>query len=400
MRILFHHRIRSKDGQYVHIEELTRALARLGHELIFVGPAAIEQEEFGSDAGLVALLKKRLPSFLYELLEFSYSIPAFLRLWRAVKVHRPDGIYERYSLFFPAGVWVRKLLEVPFLLEINAPLLEERSRYAGLKLTSLASWSEKYVWRGADVTLPVTQVLAGYVRLAGVQDSRIVVIPNGVDREKFSRQPERERAKQLLGLEGRLVLGFTGFLREWHKLEHVVDWIADHPGTPPRHLLITGDGPARQAVEQRARERGISHAVTITGVVTRQEVSRYVAAYDVALQPAVVAYASPLKLFEYLALGCAILAPSTPNIREVLSDGDNGLLFDPGDDSSFSDALQRICDDDDLRKRLGENARLTIEKCHYTWDHNAQQVIQLFGRLGAKTAVNQALSEVGQSIRD
>jgi len=138
MKILFHHRIRSKDGQYVHIEELTRALSRLGHEIIFVGPTAIEQEEFGSDAGLVALLKKRLPSFLYEILEFSYSIPAFLRLWRAIRVHRPDGIYERYSLFFPAGVWVRKLMEIPFLLEINAPLLEERSRYAGLKLTNLA----------------------------------------------------------------------------------------------------------------------------------------------------------------------------------------------------------------------------------------------------------------------
>ncbi len=400
MKILFHHRIRSKDGQYVHIEELTRALSRLGHEIIFVGPTAIEQEEFGSDAGLVALLKKRLPSFLYEILEFSYSIPAFLRLWRAVRVHRPDGIYERYSLFFPAGVWVRKLMETPFLLEINAPLLEERSRYAGLKLTNLARWSEKYVWQGADVTLPVTQVLAGYVRLTGVQESRIVVIPNGVDRVKFGRQPARDPAKQLLGLEGRLVLGFTGFLREWHKLEQVVDWISDHPGPSQRHLLITGDGPARQAVERRAKERHISHAVTITGVVAREEVSRYVAAYDVALQPAVVAYASPLKLFEYLALGCAILAPSTPNICEVLSDGDNALLFDPADDSSFSSALQRICDDDSLRKRLGENARLTIEKGHYTWDHNALQVIQLFERLGARTAVNQPQREVEQSIQD
>ena len=400
MKILFHHRIRSKDGQYVHIEELTRALSMLGHKIIFVGPAAIEQEKFGSDAGVVVLLKKSLPSFLYEILEFSYSIPAFLRLWWAVRVHRPDGVYERYSLFFPAGVWVRKLLEIPFLLEVNAPLLEERSSYAGLKLTGLARWSEKYAWRGADVTLPVTQVLAEYIRKAGVQESRIVVIPNGVDREKFSKQPEREHAKQLLGLDGRLVLGFTGFVREWHQLDRVVDWIADHPGPSPRHLLITGDGPARQLVERRARERRIDHAVTITGVVNREEISRYVAAYDVALQPAVVAYASPLKLFEYLALGCAILAPSTPNIREVLIDGENGLLFDPRDDSSFSKALQRICDDDGLRKRLGENARATIEKGHYTWDSNARKVIQLFERLGAGTPLNQTSGREGPSIPD
>jgi hypothetical protein len=92
MKILFHHRIRSKDGQFVHLEELSRALVRLGHEIILIGPAAIEKEEFGSDAGLIDALKKNLPAFVYELLEFAYSIPAFLRLWRAARRHRPDGI--------------------------------------------------------------------------------------------------------------------------------------------------------------------------------------------------------------------------------------------------------------------------------------------------------------------
>jgi hypothetical protein len=56
MKILYHHRIRSKDGQYVHVEEMTAAFARLGHEIVLVGPAAIETEEFGSDAGAVGRL--------------------------------------------------------------------------------------------------------------------------------------------------------------------------------------------------------------------------------------------------------------------------------------------------------------------------------------------------------
>src|SRR5215472_1443816 len=99
MKILYHHRIRSKDGQFVHLEELTRALIQLGHEIVFVGPKTIDKEEFGADAGWVAKLKKLLPRFLYELLEFGYSFPAFFRLWRAVRVHCPDGIYERYNLF-------------------------------------------------------------------------------------------------------------------------------------------------------------------------------------------------------------------------------------------------------------------------------------------------------------
>jgi glycosyltransferase involved in cell wall biosynthesis len=400
MKILYHHRIRSKDGQYVHIEELTSAIKKLGHEIILVGPGAIEKEQFGSDAGFIAWLKRSLPAFVYELLEFGYSFPAFLRLWRTARAHRPDGIYERYSLFFPAGIWLHRLLRIPLLLEINAPLLNERSCYGGLQLTRLARWSEEYVWRGADFVLPVTQVLAEFVSRTGVQESRIVVTPNGVDREKFQYQPGRIAAKQALGLEGSLVLGFTGFMREWHRLERVIDWIADHPGAPPCHLLIAGDGPARQSVERRARERGISRSVTITGVVGREEVIRYVAAYDVALQPAVVPYASPLKLFEYLALGCAILAPSMPNIREVLIDEENSLLFDPDDNESFNKALRRICGDDALRQRISENARRTIEKCQLTWDHNAERVIQLFERLGVRGQTKEVAPEAKHLIQD
>jgi glycosyltransferase involved in cell wall biosynthesis len=383
MKILYHHRIRSKDGQYVHIEELMRALKRLGHEIILVGPRAIEKEEFGSDAGLIAKLKKRLPRFFYELLELSYSFPACVRLWRAARRHQPDGIYERYSLLFPAGIWVRWLLRIPFLLEVNAPLFDERSRYGGIQLNWLARWSEKYVWHAADFVLPVTRVLAGYVSDAGVPESRIVVIPNGVDRTRFQNQPDREEVKKSLSLEGKLVLGFTGFVREWHRLDCVIDWIADHGGLPARHLLITGDGPARGALEKRARERGVSHALTITGTVSREEVSRYVAAYDIALQPAVVAYASPLKLFEYLALGCAIIAPSTPNIREILTDGENALLFDPSERNSFGHTLERLCEDSHLRERLSQNARRTIEERQLTWDHNAGRVLQLFAKLTA-----------------
>ena len=394
MKILYHHRIRSKDGQYVHVGELTDALKGLGHEIILIGPKAIEKEKFGSDAGLIAKLKKCLPGFLYELLEFSYSFPACVRLWRAVKRHHPDGIYERYSLLFPAGIWVRRLFRIPFLLEINAPLLDERSRYDGIQLKRLARWSEEYVWRAADLVLPVTRVLAKRVMMSGVPESRIAVIPNGVDRAKFQNQPNREEAKKQLGLEGKLVLGFTGFIREWHRLDRVIDWLATYQGHQSRHLLLTGDGPARSALEQRARDRGVSHAVTITGVVSREHVSRYIAAYDIALQPAVVEYASPLKLFEYLALGCAIVAPSMPNICEVLTDGENALLFDPSDGDSFSDTIERLCEDSSLREHIRQNARRTIEDRQLTWDHNARRVLQFYAKLGALRTTSEIGTEV------
>jgi glycosyltransferase involved in cell wall biosynthesis len=382
MKILYHHRIRSKDGQYVHLEELTSALSNLGHEIILVGPAAVEKEEFGSEAGVVDTLKRILPAFTYEMLEFGYSLWVYARLRSAIRRFKPDCIYERCNLFQIAGVWAKRIYKLPMLLEVNAPLMEERQKYSGLSLIALAKWSQNYVWYAADYLLPVTEVLAGYLRRAGVPDSRIVVIPNGVNRARFQRTCSREEAKRRLGLDGRLVLGFTGFVREWHGLQRVID-LSAHMGEAARvHLLVVGDGPARKSLEDHARALGIANSVTFTGVIARNEVARYIEAFDIALQPAVVPYASPLKLFEYMVLGCAIIAPAMPNLCEILVHDQNALLFEPDKLESFSGAVSLVCSDAVLRERIGKGAAKTILDRNLTWENNAKMVTSLFESLG------------------
>lgn len=381
MRILYHHRTRSKDGQYVHIEEMIHALRAQGHEVIIAAPPSAENEEFGADAGAVALLKRWLPKWFYELAELGYSLVAYRRLAKAIRAHRPDCIYERYNLFLPAGVWAARRYKLPLLLEVNAPILEERSRYDGLSLTRLARWSQAYAWRNADVVLPVTQVLGDIVASYGVDEKRIVVIPNGINGERFESAPDVEAAKRALGLDGRLVLGFTGFVRDWHGLDKVLNLIAADPPDSQRHLLVVGDGPARPALERQARELGIANRVTFTGIVGRDDVARHVAAFDIALQPAVVAYASPLKLFEYLALGKAIVGPAQPNIEEILRQDHNAVLFDPADPDGLAHAVSRLCEDAALRARVAANAQRTIADLELTWGQNASKVIRLFGAL-------------------
>ena len=93
MKILYHHRTRSKDGQFVHIEEMIRALRQLGHDVIVVAPPSAETESFGSDAGMVAWLKRSLPQFVYEIMELAYSLVAYRRLAKAVREHKPDCLY-------------------------------------------------------------------------------------------------------------------------------------------------------------------------------------------------------------------------------------------------------------------------------------------------------------------
>jgi glycosyltransferase involved in cell wall biosynthesis len=330
---------------------------------------------------MVAWLKRHIPKFIYELMELFYSVVAYSQMADAVKKHRPDCLYERYNLFLPAGVWIKRRFKLPMLLEINAPIFEERARYDGLALKGLARWSQSYAWRNADFVLPVTRVLADIVSDYGVPDERIVVIPNGINSAQFQHAPASAEAKAALGLQDNLVLGFTGFVRDWHGLDKVIDMIAKDPPESSRHLLVVGDGPARAALEAQAQALNIRHRVSFTGVIGRADVARYVAAFDIALQPAVVAYASPLKLFEYLALGKAIIGPAQPNLMEILDDGENAVLFDPAAADGMAKAIGRLSADAALRMRMGENARNTITEKKLTWRENAARVIELFKRI-------------------
>jgi glycosyltransferase involved in cell wall biosynthesis len=380
LKILYHHRTASKDGQAVHIEEMITALRDQGHEVHVVAPSISSDDGMGAEVGWVHSLRARLPQAVYELLELGYSIVAYRHLAKAAKEFRPDVLYERCNLFLIAGVLLKRRLKIPMLLEVNSPLTDERLRHDGLGLPALARWSERYVWRGADVVLPVTRVLADIVEREGVQPGRVLVVPNGINEAHFAQAPSVAEAKARLGWQDALVLGFTGFVRDWHGVDRVLHWLASADAPPHARLLVVGDGPARVDLEALAQSLGLGERVRFTGVVARSAVPSYVAAFDIALQPAVTSYASPLKLFEYLALGKAILAPRVPNIEEVLKDGHNALLFDAKgdakDDASFTHALTRLSQDETLRRTLAVEAKNTVTSMGLTWSRNATRVTQ------------------------
>jgi glycosyltransferase involved in cell wall biosynthesis len=380
LRILYHHRVRSRDGQAVHIDELVAALRGRGHSVDVVAPPGYDAAPMGAAPERLDRLKARLPKWLYETLELAYNVPALWRLWRAHRRLAPDVIYERCNLYLLAGTVLSALTGTPLLLEVNAPLAQERARHGGLGLPRLAAALERLAWRRAACVLPVTGVLAAELTAAGVTARRILVVPNGIDLERFGLERFGQSAddgaaiRQRLGLDGRLVLGFTGFMRDWHGLDTVVDMLAA-PGTPAAlHLLLVGDGPARRELERQAERLGVRERVTITGSVERERVTELLGAVDIALQPRAVAYASPLKLVEYMAAGKAIVAPDQPNIREVLDPDATALLYDPGAPATMVAAILRLAGDPALRRRLGQAARQAVVDRDLTWRHNAERI--------------------------
>ncbi len=379
MKILYHHRIASKDGQFVHVEEIANAFIEQGHKLKFVAPSLNDNSDFGHDGGFVTKLKKLLPRSLYELLELSYSFWIFIKLVKTIKQFKPEFIYERYNLYQPAGIWASKLFNIPLLLEVNAPLVYERKTYSGLFLVKFAKWIENYTWKNATHTLPVTNELADHLREAGVTEQNITVIHNGVRQEFIDQmlaKPINENKKEI-------VIGFTGFIHPWHGLDKAINAIAQHKELALK-LVCVGDGDILPELKQQAKELGIADKVEFKGLVTRDEVLDYVEKFDIALQPDVTEYASPLKMFEYMAVGSVIIAPDCPNIREILSD-ETAIFFTKGDQASFIEQLNETINKIEKLDKLRTAVKRSIVEKMFVWQSNTKKIIRLVETINEKT---------------
>ena len=378
LTILYHHRTRARDGQSVHIDELIGAIRAAGHRVVVVGPRSISPTA-------TAIENRILPKAVYELAELAYSFVEFIKLVAAAIRYRPHALYERANLLMLSGVWTAALFRLPYVLEVNAPLAEERARFGGLAWPRLAAWTEHVCWRAASMVLPVTGALGNYIKREGVPSDRITITPNGVDTEKFLRRKSSE-ARARLGLGKSLVLGFVGHLREWHHLEDLIE-VLTRPALAHAHLLIVGDGPPRPLLEKRAQQLGLQKRVHFTGTMPRESLPELTSCIDIALQPNVTPYASPLKLFEYMAAARAIVAPATSNICEILEDGVDGVLFAPGSAEAMAIAIERLASDAGLRERLGKAAAQKIAARNLTWRGNAERVVGIMHKLRARAGL-------------
>ena len=240
----------------------------------------------------------------------------------------------------------------------------------------MANVFEHYTFRGATRVFPVTQVLGNMLVDVGVLRDRIRVVPNGINPRDFAQLPSTDAAKAQHGLGGRTVIGFIGFVREWDQLDRIVDWLGRRPPADTAMLMVVGDGPVRPALEAQARQLGIAHKLVFTGVVPRTDVPAAAMAFDIALQTALVPYASPLCLFEYMAMGKAILAPDQPNHHEVLVREVDCAMYDPQQPNSIERELDTLLADSQRRARLGRGARQALLDRGYAWEGNARRVAE------------------------
>ncbi len=376
-------------GASVHVQELASALCRRGHETtIFCtrrGPASpsapFEVRKIRAPEAPPSVNEQR--DTIRRTKEKRYMAAAEQLVHAFLEEHQRqpfDAIYERYSLWSAAGVEAARETGLPLVLEVNAPLLEEQAGYRELAHHAEAERLEQANFRNADVLAVVSREIGDYAKERRGSADAIQVIPNGVDPEHFH---PRVTQTSLPEADGRFVIAFSGSLKQWHGVEVLMAAFRELVHRlAGMHLLVIGDGPLRDWMNGYVAGAGLESCVTFTGWRPHQEIPALLARADVAVAPYPRLdhfYFSPLKLFEYLALGKPVVASDTGQIGEILERGNTGLLVPPSDVVALADALERLWIDKGLRQRL---AKAAIRRAgNFTWDRNAERIEAIYTEL-------------------
>ena len=383
MKILYHHRTRGTDAQLVHIREIVKAFREIGHQVDLA--ALVDIEDTSSDPKREAdeawwkKVARRIP-LAYEAIQLAYNAAGIVILWRHTRRMKPDFIYERYAMFNFAGVAVAYLMGIPIVMEVNSPFAIEQQRDGEIRAVKLALWMERVICNAATKVIVVSTPLKRIMTGLGVKEERLALVPNGVNLGQFgaAEAEEDEDLGTPLGLEESVVIGFIGWFRNWHGLTTLLEaYDREHLSDLGAKVLLIGDGPMMPQLRRYVTTHNLERDVIFTGPLPHEEMHRYARLMDVAVQPAANEYCCPMKILEYMAMAKPIVAPRQENICELLEDGKDALLFEPGDPKSLGTALRKITGDRQLRKEMGKNAARAILEREYLWTRNAEMVVEM-----------------------
>ncbi len=348
MNILYHHRTRGRHVEGVHIRGIVHALRKLGHTVTVMSfPGADPENEQATQSssghGRVASAITHLPGVVFECFELGYNLVTLLRIGTAIGRLKPQLIYERYSLFLFATVWLARRRRIPLVLEINDSALVDRVR--SLRLKGFARRIEGWCLRNCTGLVFISSYFRDQAEAAYGPIAPAVISPNAVDLACFD--PSRFDAMRLRaerGLTNRIVCGHIGVFAHWHGVDAFVEAIAARLADVPQLALVfVGDGRTLPAVRDMVTSRGLSDRVLLPGRVAHDEIASWIACMDYAVLPNSNHYGSPMKLFELMGMGVAVVAPDYAPVAEVIGDGNTGWLFPRGEMAACAATRARPC---------------------------------------------------------
>ena len=232
----------------------------------------------------------------------------------------------------------------------------------------------------ADCFVVVSSYLKSYLSSRGIDESKILVNPNGVNfsifrgRDTFDRQGLRLAHKIP---RKAFLLGYVGGMEPFRRLPEVIEQVAGlrRNGQHDIFLMIIGDGKDMlRVVEAIEKNKDVLDGwVSCLGWQPYERIPEFIAMFDIAIFPFTNPYCSPLKLFEYLAMSMPTVGPDIPSVREVFEDGQHLFLVSQ-DGQNFSDVIIKLKNCPEIREKVARKGRQFVLN-NFTWKDNARRVL-------------------------
>lgn len=392
-------------GSVGHISGVANGFMDLGYDLKYLsvgGPLQIRDE-----ADHHEMTPPSIFGLPYEanLIRFNHS---FVRQAEVVLAGQPIAfLYQRLSIGNYSGVTLSRRFNVPLVVEYNGSEVWVAQKWGnGLRFPNTALAAEWQTLRHAHLIVTISDVLRDELVSNGVEPGRIVTYPNCIDPVIFDPDSHTPKAKATVRVregipEDACVCTFVGTFGAWHGAEVFATAIrklcTERPDVVVEkklRFLFVGDGLRMKEVRQILDTPECEPFVRFSGLVPQPEAPGYLAMSDILVSPHVPNadgtrfFGSPTKLFEYMAMGKAILASDLEQIGEVLTprttlsevavgtghENALALLVEPGNADELALGLIALASDVALRAQLGKNARREA-LMRYTWKSHVEAIL-------------------------
>jgi glycosyltransferase involved in cell wall biosynthesis len=368
-------------GYGSHMRGMVNGFREEGHtvEILVLGNKPQSADSSTQTNSFKSTLKKVLPKILWrtlkEIQQIRFDKHAAQELQQAVQSFNPDIVYERSAWMSNGSVEVLKSFNIKHIVEINAPFEEEVEEFekASSFIAHVGKKKLKNLLQSAELVAPITTSLEKYlIENYDVDKKKCLVVANAIDQREIQITNSRvEEIRNSFNLTTKKVIGFVGSIFPYHGVDRLINGVSKLKSTDSV-ILIVGDGYLIPELKKLASELVISSRVHFTGSVPKEDIYNYISAMDIVTLPNTEWYCSPVKLFEYGALGKRIIAVNEAGVADIMSNED-GELFE-NNDNAFQEALIKAVSDFDIMEEKAKGFQQKIVK-HHTWKSNAAAIL-------------------------
>ena len=320
------------------------------------------------------------------------------RLEEVANEVRPNIIHAHSPVLnaFPA-IKVARKLGIPVVYEIRAfwedAAVDHGTTTEGSLRYRATRRLETRAIQQVDHVFTICEGLRSDIAARGIAAEKITVIPNAVDIESFDLGGTTDEAlKEELGLAGCMVVGFIGSFYAYEGLDLLLEAL---PlilfQLPDVRLLLVGGGPQEQALKEQAVRLGVADKVVFSGRVPHSEVQRYYDLVDVLAYPRhsmrLTELVTPLKPLEAMAQGRLIVASDVGGHKELIRDGETGILFFAGSVTSLADSIMKLLAKREYWTEMRTAGRVFVEE-ERTWANSVANYQQIYQRLSSNKHAN------------